>query len=91
MCRDVFMADSVAEALSSRSSATAGSSPSTLIAVVGMMHLDGIQRTLMTRYGYTLVNTPACPAETSATSRSGTRGSNNSWRQYGTYDLPIIS
>lgn len=83
MYRDVFMANSISEALSRPPAASA----SKLVAVVGMMHLDGIQNTLISRYGYKLVNIPTCPVESSTDS---SRGSGPP-RGYGTYDLPIIS
>ena len=81
--RDVFMANSISEGLN-RPAAAAGKA-SKLVAVVGMMHLDGIQNTLISRYGYKLVNIPTCPVE------SSTGSSSDQPRRYGAYDLPIIS
>ena len=55
-----------------------------LVGVVGMMHLDGIEKALVNTYGYTVVRSN-CPKVENKLVDSKLN------LPYGTFDIPIIS
>ena len=57
--RDIYMAKSIAECDYSSSASIAGNG-NAIVSVVGMMHLDGIERILVEKYGYQVLKNPLC-------------------------------
>jgi pheromone shutdown protein TraB len=81
--RDVYMANAIAEFNSDGSNIVSGGK--SIVSVVGMMHLDGIERTLINNNGYQLVVNQNCTAvEGEELEMSKARG-------YDAFDFPIIS
>ena len=58
-----------------------------IVGVVGMMHLDGIERTLVNKHGYQVVSNPNCSVDTELADSNFSNGN----RGYEAYDIPIIS
>lgn len=67
-----------------RAIATSGSSDSMLVGVVGMMHLDGIEKHLVADHGYQIVSTN-CPRSVNDVMES------NQWSPSRSFDNVIIS
>ena len=92
--RDLYMAHAIADAgasstLSTTTTKTTGTGTRTgtegvLVGVVGMMHLDGIEKHLVAEYGYKIVSTN-CPRNADEVVES------NKWSPSRSYENIIIS